>query len=130
MKSLTIIPLAVAAVLGIAAVVLSLAGISVKPAEPIIAGAIASAAGVAGLLPVLRSRRRDAVSIVQSALAGTMLHLLTQIALAVGFLASHAVDRHGAFPLWLLGGYWTSLSALVWQLRRIILANASAQIPE
>lgn len=131
MKSLIVIPLTVAAVFCIAAIVLSLAGMSFRPADPIIAGAIASAAGIMGLVPILKSRRRDALSVVQSALAGTMLHLLTQIALAVGIIASHVMNRHGAFPFWLLGGYWTSLTALIWQLRRIILAIPNtARIPE
>lgn len=133
MKSLALIPMIVAAVLGAAALALSLLGISIKPIEPITAGAIASAAGIMGIIPVLKSRRRDAVSLVQAALAGTVLHLFTQIALAVALIASHALDRRGSFPLWLLGGYWTSLAALVWQLRRIILTPntiAGAQTPE
>ncbi len=130
MKSLIVIPLTVAAVFGIAAVVLSLAGMSVRPADPIVAGAIASIAGMVGLVPVLVSRGRDAISVVQSALAGTILHLVTQIALAVAIVASHLMNHHGALPFWLLGGYWTSLTALIWQLRRIILAIPNtAKIP-
>ncbi|HEX4053537.1 MAG TPA: hypothetical protein VHX86_04660 [Tepidisphaeraceae bacterium] len=131
MKSLIVIPLTVAVVFGIAAVVLSLAGMAVSPADPIAAGAISAAAGMVGLVPVLRTRGRDAISVVQSALAGTIFHLLTQTALAVGVIASHLMIHHGAFPFWLIGGYWTSLTALIWQLRRFILAVPNAaKIPE
>jgi hypothetical protein len=130
MKSLLLMPMTIAAVFGVAAIALALGHIAVNPVEPIIAGAIASAAGVMGLLPVIKARRRDPVGVVQSALMGTMLHLLVQIALAVAVISSHAVGGRRSFPLWLLGGYWTSLVVLIWQLRRIIAAVSVPKIPE
>jgi hypothetical protein len=124
MKTLLVIPITIAAVFGIAATALVIAGFSVKPADPLLAGAIGSAAGILGILPALRSRGKDPVAAIQSALAGTVLHLLTQAILAIAIIASHSVQSH-AFPYWLLGGYWTSLVVLIWQLRRIILGIAN-----
>ena len=125
MKPLVLIPLAVLVVFGTIAAVATLAGIIVRPADAILAGAIGSAAGMLGLIPALRARRGDPVAVTQSALAGTVLHLLTQIGLAAAVIGAGVVQRHGQFPLWLLCGYWTSLGVLVWQLRRIILGHST-----
>jgi hypothetical protein len=125
MKALISVPLAVLIVFGALAIVATLAGMPVRPADAILAGAIGSAAGMLGLIPALRTRRGDPVAITQSALAGTVLHLLTQIGLAAAVMGAGMAARHGAFPLWLLCGYWTSLAVLIWQLRRIILGNST-----
>jgi len=130
MKSLLVIPLAVAAVFGVAIVVLSLMGMAIKPADPIVAGAIATVAGMTGLLPILKGRGRDVVLVVQLALAGTVIHLVIQVGLAVAIIAGH-INHDPALPYWLLGGYWISLVALIWQLRRMILLFTNAtKIPE
>ena len=56
MKTLISVPLAVLIVFGIVAAVATLAGISFRPADAILAGAIGSAAGMLGLVPALRAR--------------------------------------------------------------------------
>jgi hypothetical protein len=124
MKTLISVPLGILIVFGTIAAVATLAGISVRPADAILAGAIGSGAGMLGLIPALRARRGDPVAITQSALGGTVLHLLSQIGLAATVIGAGVAQRHGQFPLWLLCGYWTSLAVLVWQLRRIILGNS------
>jgi hypothetical protein len=128
MRSLLVIPLLVACVFGIAMIALSLAGFAAKAQDAITAGIIAAAAGMIGLLPILRARRVELVASAQAALAGTALHLMTQVALAAGVIACHhggiafrELSVGGAFAMWLLLGYWTSLAALSWQLRRVIL---------
>ena len=128
MKSLLVIPLIVASVFGIALIAMSLAGFATNAEEAVTAGIISAAAGMIGLLPVLRARRVDLVAAAQAALAGTVLHLMTQVALAAGVIVCHRrgiafanLNVRGTFALWLLVGYWTSLAALAWQLRRIIL---------
>ena len=81
---------------------------------------------VTGWPALARSGRRDPSSVLQMALVGTVLHLLAQIALGTTLYATHAVDLHGNFVFWLLGEYWLSLIALIWQLKRMI----SSVIPE
>ena len=74
------------------------------------------------MAPILRSGRKDPVSIVQMALVGTVVHLVAAAVLGIALIVTHAVDARGAFAFWLLGGYWVSLMALVWQLRRLLHA--------
>jgi ABC-type cobalamin transport system permease subunit len=126
MKSLIIIPLIVFAAMAIAVIMLSTAGLRFKLADPVLAGGVAATAGIVGFLPILRARHKDAVSVVQLALIGTILHLLCSVALGIALIASHTVDIHGRFIYWFLGAYWASLVALVGQLRRSILALTAA----
>jgi hypothetical protein len=125
MKPQFVIPLTVAAVFGVAAGVLQLAGLPVKAADPVTAGVVASVAGIAGLIPILKLRRQDPVITAQAALGGTVLHLFTQSALSIAVIATRSAEHKGALPFWLLGGYWTSLIALIWQLRRIVTSSSN-----
>ncbi len=124
MKSLLLMILVVATVLGAAASALTTFGARINAIDPLAAGAIAAAAGLMGLVPILVGRRRDPVGIFQLALVGTVLHLLTAIASTAAAVAIHLVAVRMPFMSWLLVGYWTSLIALVWQLRRLLLRAA------
>jgi hypothetical protein len=117
MKSMVLIPLSVS----ITALVLRIAGLRFAVTDPLSAAVIAAVAGTLGILPILRTRQKDAVTIVQRALVGTVLHLLATAVLAVALVASHLVNPRGPFVFWLLGAYWISLAVLVWQLRRVML---------
>jgi hypothetical protein len=122
MKALFIIPGIVAIFFSVTAVSLALTGMRINPIEPITAGIIAAAAGMLGAIPTLASKRKDLVGVVQLALVGTVLHLLGAVALAGVAIATHLVAGRMPFMYWLLTGYWVSLVALVWQLRRALLA--------
>jgi hypothetical protein len=126
LKSLTIILLSIAGPVAVAALLLMVIGVRISPIDPIAAIAIGGISGCLGILPLARSGRRDPSSVLQMALVGTVLHLLAQIALGTTLYATHAVDLHGNFVFWLLGEYWLSLIALIWQLKRMI----SSVIPE
>jgi hypothetical protein len=123
MKSLWLIPLVVALVLGTAAAALTVFGVSVNPMEPLAAGVIATAAGVLGLTPILRSARKDPVAIFQAALIGTVVHLVSASIFTGVLLGLHVVQTHAAFVFWLLAGYWASLITLILQLRRVMAAS-------
>jgi hypothetical protein len=126
MKSLFAIPTIVAALLGAAALLLAVAGVRINPAQPLAAGVIASVAGILGLMPIQRNHQGDSVSIVQSALAGTVLHLLVSAILTLILLASHGVEGNVSFITWLLCAYWISLIVLIWQLRRVMTTTIGA----
>jgi hypothetical protein len=122
MKALFIIPVVVASFFAVAAASLALTGVHINPLEPITAAVICAAAGIAGMLPTAPGKRKDLVGAVQLALIGTVLHLLAAVALAGIAIAAHLVTGRMPFMYWLLAGYWVSLVALVWQLRRALLA--------
>ena len=123
MKSLLVIPLVVAVPLALASGVLLAVGARINLLEPISVTIICSAAGMLGLLPLIRGGGRDLTGVLQRALIGTVLHLFSATALAGAAIALHIVEARLPFVFWLLGGYWISLIALVIQLRRIILNN-------
>jgi hypothetical protein len=127
MKSLLMIPMIVALALGAVAGALSIADIHFALHDPLTAAAITAAAGMAGLIPILRTHRKDAVAKFQMAMAGTVLHMAISIGLTVAVVASGTINGRGAFGYWLLGGYWVSLLTLIWQLRRLIVSAAKAQ---
>jgi hypothetical protein len=122
MKALFVIPATVAICFAMVAVSLGLTGTRINPIEPVTAGFICAAAGTVGVLPTLKSKRKDLVGVVQLALVGTVLHLLAAVALTGAAIATHLVVGRMPFMYWLLAGYWVSLIALVWQLRRALLA--------
>jgi len=126
MKSLLAIPLGVFALIAIAWSILAVAGTRVNPLEPITAAIVCSAAGLVGLLPLLKQRRHDLTATMQMALVGTILHLLAAAALAGAAIATHVVEARLAFVCWLVGAYWISLIMLVVQLRKLILTHIGA----
>lgn len=126
LKSLIIIPLIVAASIGAAAVLLISCGVRFKPVDPIAAAAVCAVAGALGMVPSIRSGRNDPVSVVQTALVGTIVHLIAASVFAITLIVTHVVDARGGFAFWALGGYWVSLMALIWQLRRVLTATFRA----
>jgi hypothetical protein len=131
LKSSAIILLSVTGPVAVVALLLMLVGVRISPIEPVAAIGIGMISGYLGILPLARSGRRDPSSVIQMALVGTVLHLLTQIVLGTALYATHLVDMHGNFVYWLLGEYWLSLIALIWQLKRMIAsAIPEAKYPE
>jgi hypothetical protein len=126
MKSLLAIPLFVIVLVALTWSILAAAGTRVNPAEPITAAVACSAAGLLGLLPLLKHRRHDLTAVLQMALIGTIVHLLAASALAGAAIAAHLVDARLSFVFWLLGAYWISLITLVVQLRKLILTHIGA----
>jgi hypothetical protein len=124
MKAIFFMPLVVAVVLIAASSALVLFGIRTNPIDPTVAGAIGVAAGTIGLLPILAGGRKDPVGAFQLAFAGTVLHLITSVALAAAAVGIHLVAVQIPFMSWLLAAYWVSLITLVWQLRRLLLTTA------
>ncbi len=120
------IPLLVAVSLAAVALAMTTAGAKIKLADPLAAGFVAAAAGVMGVAPIVRAGRKDAMTSFQFALVGTVLHMVGAIGLTVFLVGTGAIDGHGAFGYWLVGGYWISLLGLVWQLRRMIVAAVPA----
>jgi hypothetical protein len=127
MKALLVIPLLTAACLAIAAVALSIAGIRVHMAGPVETGIIAATAGMIGIVPIVWKRPRDQAAAVQLALAGTVLHLMSAVAMGLTLLATHVVADHRRLGFWLVGGYWISLFVTVDQLRRLVYAAPIAK---
>jgi hypothetical protein len=121
MKSLLIIPLCSFTLFAFLAALLALCGVRFNPAEPLVAAFVSAAAGAVGMLPMIAAKRKDAVTAFQMALIGTILHLLTAVALVGTAIAAHVVSAKMSFVSWALLGYWVSLIALVWQLRRLLL---------
>jgi hypothetical protein len=123
MKSLLVIPLVVLLVIALAWSILAGAGVRILPLEPVTAAIACSAAGVLGLIPLLKLRAKDLTTVLQMALIGTVLHLLAAGALAGAAVAAHVVEGRLSFIFWLLGAYWVSLIALVVQLRKLLLTH-------
>ncbi len=121
MKPLLVIPIIVAAVIGLSAGALIAAGVHIHPAEPLAAAIIALAATIAGLIPVLRGSRTDPVAFMQAALVGTVLHLLVASIFAGTLLFTHLVQGQISFVLWLMVGYWISLILIIRQMRQILV---------
>jgi hypothetical protein len=121
MKPLVVIPVIIAASFIVAAGLLAAVGVHIRPVEPLAAALISIGAGLAGILPIAISRRTDAVGVFQLALVGTILHLLSAVALCGAAIATHSISAELSFIYWLLVGYCVSLAALVWQLRQILL---------
>jgi hypothetical protein len=124
MKALFLMPVIVAAVLLAAYSALAIFGVRISPIDPTTAGAIGIAAGTIGLLPILAGGRKDPVGAFQLAFAGTVLHLLSAVALAAAAVAILLVAIQIPFMCWLMAAYWVSLITLVWQLRRLLLTTA------
>ncbi len=123
MKSLLAIPLIVVLAMALAWAALAGAGVRINPLEPVSAAIICSAAGLLGVLPLMRMRRNDLTSIFQMALVGTVLHLFAASALAGAAIGTHVVAARLSFVFWLLSAYWVSLITLVVELRRLILTH-------
>jgi hypothetical protein len=121
MKSLLIIPTVIAAVIGLWAICLALAGVHIHAVDPIAAGALVILASSLGILPILIRRDSDAAETWQAALAGTVIHLLVTFAGAAILMTTGVVSWHGQFPFWLIAAYWTSLFLLTKQLRQLAL---------
>jgi len=122
---LAVMLLSIAGIMGLMCAVLVAARIDVNPVEPVSAAFIGAASAAVALIPVSRGQHRDMVSVLQWAMIGTVLHLVTQVALATGMFLSHVVSARGPFLMWLLAEYWASLICLIWQLRRIILSTTT-----
>jgi hypothetical protein len=121
-KSLLLMLLGIAGVIALMSAVLVVAHFHINPIEPISAAFIGMASAAIALIPILRGQHRDMVGVLQLAMIGTVLHLVTQVALATGMFLTHTVTPRGPFLMWLLAEYWISLICLVWQLRRILLS--------
>ena len=103
--------------------VVAASGVHFRLADPVTAAVVSVGAGLAGILPIAGFRRSDPVGVFQIALIGTVLHLVTSVALAGAALGIHIVGIQMTFMCWLLAGYCVSLVALVWQLRRVLFST-------
>jgi hypothetical protein len=122
MKPLLLLPLITAGFFAIVFAALTLCGLRIPAIDPLAAGTICSAAGIAGIMPIAIAKRKDPVGIFQLALIGTVLHLVGAVALTIIAMAVHLVAAKLGFMYWLLAGYWVSLIILIWQLRHRLLA--------
>jgi len=122
MRSLLFIFVTIAAVFSAAVALLMSCGIRIPLNDPIAAGAISASAAILGVMPIMFSKRKDAVGIFQLALVGTVLHLFAAVAFTAVAVAVHLVAMKLGFVYWLLAGYWLSLILLIWQLRHRLLA--------
>jgi hypothetical protein len=115
-KTLVLVPVAVAAALACAGGLCRLMGLPPHGRDLLTAAAVAAVAAEAALIPALLLRRSEPVKIAQAALGGTVLHLLLTIFLAAAVMVARVVEPAGPFVYWLTGAYWLSLALLVWAL--------------
>jgi hypothetical protein len=127
MKALFIIPLFTAAVIGVVAAGLAVAGVRFSPADPLCAGIIAAVTGIVAMMPIILGRPSDQALAFQFALFGTVMHMLLALALGVTLMATNMVQHDNRLGFWLVGGYWVSLFVTVGQLRRLVLAAPLAK---
>jgi hypothetical protein len=120
MKTLILIPVAVAIVLAGAEAVCLVAGLPLHMRELATAAVVAMVAAEVGLLPSWAMRRAEPVKQAQAALGGTMLHLFLTILLGAAVMVANVVEPREPFVYWLIGAYWTSLGLLVWGLVRLL----------
>ena len=123
MKPLVVIPVITAAFFAVAALLLSVCGLRIHPADPFAGAIISAGAGTLGIIPIVAVRRKDAVGVFQLALAGTVIHLLAAVIFTGLALAAHLVSPSSGFIYWLLAGYWVSLILLLWHLRQRLLST-------
>jgi hypothetical protein len=123
MKPVVSILLIVVAFFALAIGVVAAFGVHFRMTDPLTAAVVSVGAGMAGILPIAGFRRSDPVGVFQLALIGTVLHLVTSVALAGAALGIHIVGIQMTFMCWLLAGYCVSLVALVWQLRRVLFST-------
>jgi len=117
MKSLFIIPAAIALFLALLAGALTVAGVHVRPADAIASAVIAIAAALLGILPITLRRASDPAGSWLMALAGTVIHLLVVSVASIVLILSGIIVLGDAFPFWMIGAYWLSLLLLAWRLR-------------
>jgi|SRR5579872_6085282 len=122
MKSLILIPLITAAFFAAAVALVMACGAKINPLNPMTAAGISIIAGILGILPIVSANRKDAVGIFQLALVGTVIHLVSAVALTAAAMFANIVAAKMGFMYWLLAGYWVSLILLLWQLRHRLLA--------
>jgi hypothetical protein len=116
MKTLILIPLAVASALAIAAELCRMAGLPPHGRDLLAAAVVAVIAAELALLPAWIFRRGEPVRAAQAALGGTVLHMLLTIMLAAAIMVARVVEPTAPFVYWLTGAYWLSLAGLVWGL--------------
>jgi hypothetical protein len=125
LKSVVLITAIVAGCFIAAFGVLRVLHMAVNPDFPLATGAVAIVSALAGIFPLVRNRNTDPGTMLQKAMAGTMLHMLVAAALSVLVISllprAHRLD----LIFWVLGGYWVSLLTVVWRSRQIIV-KASA----
>jgi hypothetical protein len=116
MKTLLLIPLAVAAVLAAAAGLCALLGLPMHGHDLVTAAVVAIVAAELALLPAWAVRRREQATFAQLALGGTVLQMMLTVLLATAVSIARVVEPQGPFVFWLTGAYWLSLAMLVWAL--------------
>jgi hypothetical protein len=120
MKTLILIPIAVALALAGAAVLCLMAGLPPHTHDLATAAVVAVVAAEVGLLPAWAMRRAEPVKQAQAALGGTVLHMFLTILLGAAVVVAKVVEPREPFVYWLTGAYWTSLAMLVWGLVRLL----------
>lgn len=130
MKTLTLIPLTVAAALGAVAVLCRLGAWHVHGKEALLAGVISVMAAEAAVLPAWTLRRSDPALFAQAALGGTVLHLILTILLAAVAIAANIGLAHEPFVYWLIAAYWVTLAALVWALLSFLPGKTNGKLPQ
>jgi hypothetical protein len=118
MKTLIFIPLSLAVMAALMAVVCRIARLDVGNREALFAVIIAAFAAEIAFLPAWLAQKSESVRFAQAALGGTLLHLFITFVLGAALLLAKFVLPQ-PFVYWLLGAYWISLSVLVVALLKL-----------
>jgi len=120
MKTLILIPFAVAVALAAAAGLCTLAGLPPHGRDLLTAAIVAVLAAELALIPAWLMRKSEPVKLAQAALGGTVVHLLLTIFMAAAVVVAKVVEPTGPFVYWITGAYWLSLAMLVWGLITLV----------
>ena len=103
-------------------------GISVHERELISAVLTCLFAGEVAMIPMVLTRGASQVTVVQSALMGTTLHLFVCLAIATGVTFGKLVPA-GPYLYWMLFFYWVTLISLVIAFAKSVRSAPAVQAP-
>jgi hypothetical protein len=130
MRTLLIIPIAIALAVGIGYAICAAMHVNPHVREMMFAAVVCLIASVGAMIPIIRTRGASQASVVQSALVGTMIHLFVCCGLGGALIITKAFGLTNAFAYWLLGLYWVTLIVVVVGLIGAIkAANVGAGSP-
>jgi hypothetical protein len=112
LRTLPIIPIAIALAAGLGYALCGAFGWNAYPREMFFAAITTAVAAMLACVPVILSRSSAQIAVVQAALFGTILHLLASFGIATVIVFARLATAQ-PFLFWLVWLYWVVLFVLV-----------------
>ena len=113
MRTLIIIPIAIAVTIGIGYAICGATNVNPHVREMLFAATVCLVASELAMIPIVLTRGASQASVAQAALVGTMIHLFACCGIGGGLIVTKAFGLTNAFAYWLLALYWVTLIVVV-----------------